>query len=380
MLNIKPIQLLFFTVFLYTSVAAQSLDVAGGTGVSKQKMQQLYEEIKTPYKYGLVVIPVSNDQKLDCPSVFREGGKWYMTYIVFDGRGYETWLAESSDLLSWKTQGRLLSFSGDTTVWDASQKAGYIAIQNQKWGGSYAWEKYKGKYWMSYIGGNTRGYEAGDLSIGIAYTDRDLTLPHEWKRLEKPVLTAKDKDVRWWENRKLFKSTVIRDPKKLTGHEFVMYYNANGDSAKNNIKTRWYERIGMAVSDDMVSWQRFNTEPVVHHPAGITGDAVIQQIGDTYVMFYFGAFWKDRKGGFNRFAASNDLVHWTDWEGGNLIESSTPYDAVFAHKSFVVKHQGIVYHYYCAVNKAGQRGIAVATSKDMGTGKLSFVKAEGKAQ
>jgi len=361
--------LFFFALWTSIGAIAQSLD--------QKEMQGLYEEIKTPFKYGLVVVPANNDKKLDCPSVFRQGKLWYMTYIVFDGKGYETWLAESKNLLDWKTKGKLLSFS-DTTGWDGTQKAGYIALQDPAWGGSYAWKKYKGKFWMSYFGGNTTGYEAGDLSIGMAYTTKDITVPHEWERLSKPVLTAKDRDVRWWENRKLFKSTVIHDPKKLSGHEFVMYYNANGDSARNNIKTRWYERIGMAVSDDMMNWQRYKIDPVVHHPAGITGDAVIQKIGDTYVMFYFGAFWNDRKGGFNRFAASKDLVNWTDWTGDNLIESSTPYDEVFAHKSFVVKHKGIVYHYYCAVNKAGQRGIAVATSKDLGTGKLSFAAAERK--
>lgn len=343
-----------------------------GAVVSAEKMKAIYEEVKTPHKYGMVVVPVSNDKKLDCPTVFRKGDKWYMTYIVFDGRGYETWLSESTNLLDWTTKGRLLSFS-DTTHWDGNQKAGYPALQDPTWEGSYQWQKYKGKYWMSYFGGNTTGYEAGDLSIGMAFTNGSLTKPHEWQRLEQPVLTAKDADTRWWENRKLFKSSIIRDTKKLTGHEFVMYYNANGDSAKNNIKTRWYERIGMAVSDDMKKWTRFNIDPVVHHPVGITGDGVIQKIGDVYVMFYFGAFWQDRKGGFNRFAVSEDLVNWTDWEGENLIESSMPYDEVFAHKSFVLKHNGVVYHYYCGVNKAEQRGIAVATSKDLGTTKVNFV-------
>jgi predicted GH43/DUF377 family glycosyl hydrolase len=374
--NLKALHLLIVTFFLYTAVHAQP-SARGKSLISQNKMQELYDEIKTPYKYGLAVVPVSDAQKLDCPSVFREGNKWYMTYIVFDGKGYETWLAESNDLLSWKTKGRLLSFSADSSRWDANQKAGYIALQDPEWGGSYAWEKYKGKYWMSYFGGNSKGYEAGDLSIGIANTRGNPAVPHEWNRQDQPILTAKDQDVRWWENRKLFKSTVIRDPKKLTGHEFVMYYNANGDSAKNNIKTRWYERIGMAVSDDMVSWKRYQTEPVVHHPAGITGDAVLQKIGDTYVMFYFGAFWTNRKGGFNRFAASKDLLHWTDWNGASLIESSKPYDEVFAHKSFVLKYKDVVYHYYCAVNKAGQRGIAVATSRDLGLSQLNFVTAGG---
>ncbi|GAB4030552.1 glycoside hydrolase family protein [Spirosoma jeollabukense] len=341
--------------------------------VSDAQLQRIYDEVKTPFKYGLVMTPADNSRKLDCPTVFQKGRKWYMTYLIYDGRGYETWLAKSNDLLNWETLGRIMSFS-DSTQWDANQKAGYNALQDYQWGGNYALEKYQNKYWLSYIGGAAKGYEAGDLSIGIASTAQDPTKVHEWQRQAKPVLTAKDPDTRWWENRKLYKSTVIHDPKKLTGHPFVMYYNANGDTTGVN-KTRWFERIGMAVSDDMLNWQRFQKEPVLMHSAGITGDAVIQKIGDLYVMFYFGAFWEDRKGAFNRFAVSTDLVNWTDWTGANLVEPSEPYDDLYAHKSFVVKHKGVVYHFYCAVNKAEQRGIAVATSVDLGKSKKIFVPA-----
>jgi hypothetical protein len=89
-------------------------------------------------------------------------------------------------------------------------------------------------------------------------------------------------------------------------------------------------------------------------------------------MFYFGAFWKDTKGAFNRFACSRDLVHWTEWKGDDLIASSEPYDDMFAHKSCVIKYNGVVYHFYCAVNKKDQRGIAVATSMDMGKSAVQF--------
>lgn len=344
------------------------------TTVPDSVMQRIYEQVKTPYKYGLVVVPADNDKKLDCPTVFRKGKNWFMTYVIFNGRGYETWLSESRDLLHWTTKGRLLSFSADTTLWDASQKAGYPALEDIQFGGSYQWQPYNKKYWMSYFGGRETGYEAGLLSLGMAYSAKDPSKPHEFQRLPQPVLTSKDSDVRWWENKKQFKSSVIWDKQKITGHPFVMYYNANGDSAKDNKKTRWFERIGMAVSDDMVHWKRYLAEPVVHHPVGITGDAVIQQIGNVYVMFYFGAFWQDRKGAFNRFACSYDLVNWTDWQGANLIESSTPYDERFAHKSFVVKYNGVVYHFYCGVNNKDQRGIAVATSKDLGKSSVEFVK------
>lgn len=366
----KPLTIFLFLSLFCLTVFAQN----SARTVSKERMQAVFNEIKTPYKYGLVVVPKNDSQKVDCPTVFRKDGRWYMTYIVFDGRGYETWLAKSKDLLHWQAMGKILSHSKDTTLWDASQKAGYLSLVNTTWGGDYALQKYNGNYWLSYFGGKERGYEAGLLSIGMAHTAKDPATAHEWQRLQKPVLTSLDEDVRWWENKKEFKNTVIWDKQKQTGYPFVMYYNANGDTAKDNKKTRWFERIGMAVSNDMVNWKRFNPEPVVHHPAGITGDPFLQKIGDLWVMFYFGAFWLDRKGAFNRFACSYDLVNWTDWGGDNLIESSEPYDEQYAHKSCVVKYNGVVYHFYNAVNKKQQRGIAVATSKDLGKSKISFVQ------
>lgn len=365
--------------FLFFWALAQLVCICGytQTEVSQSVMQQIYDEVKTPFKYGLVIAPENDSFKIDCPSVFRKKKNWYMTYIRFTGRGYETWLAKSKNLLEWKTLGRIMSFSDttdkDNMDWDANQKAGYIALADIHWAGSYELEKFNNKYWMSYIGGKETGYEAGKLSIGIAHTTGDVTKPHEWIRVGDPVLSATDIDVRWWENKKLFKSTIIWDKNKTLGHPFVMYYNANGDTSNNTPKWRWFERIGMAVSDDMINWQRYQTDPVVHHKIGITGDAVIQKmIGDLWVMFYFGAFWEGRKDAFNRFACSYDLVHWTDWNGEDLIKSSEPFDEKYAHKPFVVKWKGVVYHFYCAVDSKDHRGIAVATSVDKGKSKLKF--------
>jgi predicted GH43/DUF377 family glycosyl hydrolase len=362
-----------FKIILFLVLSTFSVQAQVSNSVSQAEMEKIYQEVKTPFKYGLVMVPEDKDHKMDCPTIFKKGKYWYMTYLIFSGRGYETWLSKSKDLLHWENQGKLLSF-GDNGLWDDNQKAGYNALLDIKWGGDYGVNQFDGNYWMSYFGGKEKGYEVEPLSIGMAYAKNHPSIMQEWSRLDKPVLTSADEDVRWWENRnKLFKSTVIEDPKRLTGHPFIMYYNAVGDSLANNKKTRWYERIGMAVSDDMVHWQRFNKNPVVHHPVGITGDAIIQKIDANYVMFYFGAFWQDRKGSFNRFAVSKDLVNWTDWTGDNLIESSEKYDELYAHKSFVLKHKGIVYHFYCAVNKQDQRGIAVATSKDLGKSKVNFV-------
>jgi len=324
------------------------------TVVSKETMEQVFDEIKTPHKYGIVFKHPDANKLMDSPTIFKKNGVWYMTYIVFDGKGYETWMAESKDLLHWKSLGKILSFSKDS--WDANQKAGYMSLVDIDWGGSYKVEKFQNKYWMSYLGGNTIGYEAGVLGVGMAYNST-LTKPVEWQTATTPILQPKDIDARWFENKTIYKSTVIRDQQKLTSHPFVMYYNAKGDTAK-------YESIGMAVSDDMVSWKRYGVPPVITKYKGICGDAQIVKINKLYVMFYFGAFWKP--GAFERFACSYDLVNWTDWDGEDLIKSSTDDDETYAHKPWVIKWKGVVYHFYNAVGKSG-RVIALATSKDLQT-------------
>lgn len=360
--------------FTFLVILLSSCYAARGQGntrpVSDSVMQSIYREIKTPYKYGLVVVPPDNSLAFDCPTVFRSGSRWLMTYIVYDKRGYETWIAQSRDLLHWRTLGRILSFS-DSSDWDSNQKAGYIALEDYRWGGSYTLGKYDGKYWMSYIGGPTRGYEAGVLSIGMAYTSGNPAKAHEWSRLKAPVLSIHDADDSWWDNKTLYKSTVIWDKSRRLGHPFVMYYNAKGTDPAH--KKPDVERIGMAVSDDMVHWKRFGTDPVLDHHKGITGDPYIEKIGDVWVMFYFGAWWGPVDGAFNRFACSYDMVHWTDWKGPNLIQPSEPYDDQYAHKSSVIRYKGVVYHFYCATNKANQRGIAVATSRDLGESAVHFV-------
>ena len=352
--------------------------------VSQERMADIYEEVKTPYKYGLVLAPDNNNYKMDCPTVFREGNKWYMTYVIYngkgakDGRGYETWLAESDDLLHWNTKGRVLSFRDGT--WDCSQRGGFPALPDMEWGGSYALQTYKDKHWMTYIGGEGPGYEAvtAPLYVGLAWTKDDIGTAHEWESFDKPILSIHDKDAQWWEKLTQYKSTVYWDKDETFGVPFVMFYNAGGRHPETGMKG---ERVGIALSKDMKKWKRYAGNPVFAHEAEgtITGDAHIQKMGDVYVMFYFSAFDPSRKyKAYNTFACSYDLVHWYDWKGADLITPSKSYDELFAHKSYVVKHDGVVYHFYCAVNNHEQRGIAVATSKPMGRSSVRFPKPDQK--
>ena len=236
--------------------------------VSPERMNAIYEEVKTPYKAGMELVP-EDGEMLDNPMVFRHGKSWYMMFIRFDGKGYETHLAMSDDLMKWKRLGRIFS-RGEKGAWD---------------------------------------------------------------------------------------------PSRSCGGRFVNFYNAKQRGV-------WRETIGMAVSDDMLHWRRVGDGPVVENgtPAQhcISGDPTVRRINDVWVMFYFGYKWKRGvDGAFDTFACSYDLKHWTKWEGEPLVKPSERYDCIHAHKPWVLKHDGVVYHWYCAVGKLNGRevrGIALATS------------------
>lgn len=321
--------------------------------ISASELQAVFDEVKTPYKYGVLLEP-EKGQFLDCPNVFRYGDAWYMVYVtITDKVGYETCLARSEDLLNWVQLGKILPFADEG--WDKWQADGSIALVEPTWGGSANVQSFKGKYWLSYFGGAKRGYETDPLSIGMAWTT-EPGLSKPWHRLsENPVLTPDHPNAREFEQATLYKSHILWDKSESLGAPFIMYYNAKQQGP-------WIERIGMATSHDMVHWQYYGQEPVIDNGKGISGDPQIVRMGDLWVMFYFGAGWQP--GAFDTFAASRDLVHWTKWTGPNLIEPSKPWDKTFAHKPWLLKHEGVVYHFYCAV-AGDNRTIALATSVDL---------------
>lgn len=323
--------------------------------ISKEKLQSIYEKIKTPYKYGAVI--KSDEYLTDSPSVFRYDGKWYMYYIMIHKNvkdsGYETHYASSDDLINWKYEGKL--FERLTKEhWDSRQIAGYAAFVDMNFGGSNEIRPVNGKYYMAYLGGNLNGYETDPLSMGLAYAQTPIT---KFKRFEKPIMSPFDKDAREFETLTLYKSDMFIDEAEVTGHRFVNAYNAKPLDNK--------ERIYLAVSDDGEHWKRYLDTPIIDETKTIddlliSGDPQIVKLDGYYVMFFFRSI--ENGGAYNTFAVSENLVDWTIWDGEPLIKPEYEWENVFAHKSCVVKYNGIVYHYYCAVNDKGERFIALATS------------------
>jgi len=76
--------------------------------------KEIIEKYRTPYKLGRPVLTGSgvegtfDSKAVDCPFVFCHNGLFYMMYVGFDGTGYQTGLASSTDLIHWIKKGVIL--------------------------------------------------------------------------------------------------------------------------------------------------------------------------------------------------------------------------------------------------------------------------------
>ncbi len=322
--------------------------------VSAEKMAEIYKKIKTTGK-KIPIMRLEEDMT-DSPSVFRYGDKWYLYYISISKditkSGYETHIAESDDLINW-TKIETVFKRNDLNRWDSKQCAGYAAFIDINFDGTNELQKVNGKYYMSYLAGNSDGYEPDPLYMGQAFGD-DPTNAEGITRFENPILAPEDADHRFGEEKTLYKSFMFIDEALVTGFKYVNIYNAKAMDRT--------ERIFLAVSNDGEHWERYgdkyvfskkDTDPTIL----ITGDPQIVKIDDVYVMFYF--TWCESTGAYNTFACSYDLVNWTDWQGEPLVKPDSELDDIHAHKTWFVRHNGKNYHFYDAVNTKGERFIAV---------------------
>lgn len=326
--------------------------------VTEQEMQAVYQKIITPKKIGPII--KTEDYLTDSPTVFKKDGVFYMYYIAISKdcniSGYETHLSKSEDLINWEYCGTVFK-RNDLNRWDSKQCAGYAAFIDNDYSGNFEIQKVNGSYYVSYLAGNSDGYEPDPLYMGLAKTS-DPTDPNSFERFSEPILRPDDFDSRENERCTLYKSYMFEDSLKATDYKYVNVYNAK------NI-TDGTERIFLAVSNDGENWERYGNTAVVDLITGdpngrICGDPQIIRIDDIYVMLFFRHI--SGCGAFNTFACSRDLINWTCWQGNPLIESEYEWENVHAHKPCFIRHNGKNYHFYCAVNDKKERFIALATS------------------
>lgn len=75
--------------------------VAFSPRIARAETSEIPPDLRTPYKFNRLVVAASHQpgafdsESVDAPFVFRHGRRFYMTYIGFDGQGYQTGLASS---------------------------------------------------------------------------------------------------------------------------------------------------------------------------------------------------------------------------------------------------------------------------------------------
>ena len=291
----------------------------------------------------------------DVPTVFQIPGdpKWYMSFIGFDGNGYQSFVAESDDLIHW-TKFRLAMGYGPEGDFDH----GGVVL------GAYLYESYDlkarrllkkrdGQYWSLY-GAYPRqgGYELRPGYEGVAVSEEGL----RWRREhDRPILSIHQADVGDWEKDCIYQPWLVEH-----GGRFHNFYNAANGSI---------EQTGLARSDNLLDWTRHPGNPVI--PIGpkasfnevFSSDPKVYRDGDHWTMIFFGV----GRGHAHIMAAfSRDLENWAVDPEPLYRAGGHPdgLDAEHAHKVSLVfnPENETFYLFYNAVGTKG-RGIGLITSK-----------------
>lgn len=292
----------------------------------------------------------------DVPTVFQIPGdkKWYMSFIGFNGKGYNSFVAVSDDLVHWREMRLAMGFGAENEFDHGGRVLGGYLFASYDIKAPRTLAKRDGKYWSLY-GAYPRqgGLELRPGYEGLASSIDGLA----WTRVGKdPIMSVHDKDCGEWERDCIYQPWLVAHEGK-----FYDFYNAaNGP----------LEQSGIAVSRDLINWTRYTGNPVVRNRQGgydesFCSDPKVFRDGDHWSMFYFGI---GRGGGHIMVAFSRDLLHWTADPEPLYKAGGHPggLDRTYAHKMALVYNpaNATYYMFYCATGDKG-RGIGLITSKPL---------------
>ena len=319
----------------------------------------LIRHVRTPYKAGRLLLSPSyqsgsyDSHAVDCPFPFSHQGTFGMTFVGWDGKGYRTGLAWSGDLLKWEKEGMVIDRGPSGSITEHNVALTCI-LRDNKLESPGELRPVDGLFVGTYHAYPQPGYEEGPAVIGLC-TSPDL---RRWETGE-PIL--RPHPACSWEAGGLYKSWLLEH-----AGTYYLFYNA-----KNLTRGPWREQTGLAISNDLVHWERYGGNPLLTNgPSGafddiFASDPCVMRYEDSWVLFYFG-YCSDghaRDG----CAFSPNLLHW-EKSAEILVDVSPPgaIDSIHAHKPGIVSHAGILYHFYCGVapmNGAQQGGIMPVESR-----------------
>lgn len=292
----------------------------------------------------------------DVPTVFQIPGddRWYLSFVGYNGEGYQSFIAESDDLVHWDNMRLALGFGPAGGFDHGGVVLGAYLYEDYDIKAPRILKKKDGLFWSLY-GAYPRqgGYELRPGSEGVTISQDGLT----WERhLDDPILSVYQWDCAAWEKDCIYQPWLVEH----NGIYFNFYNAANGKK----------EQLGLATSNDLVNWKRYSYNPVIRHGGPgefnevFSSDIKVFRDGDHWTGFFFGV---GQGGAHIMVAFSSDLYHWTvDPEplyraGGN----PSGIDGKYAHKISLVWNPDAesYYLYYCAVDQTGNRGIGLITSR-----------------
>lgn len=304
--------------------------------------------------------PEMNFQCVDCPFVFQIEGDplWYMFYTGYEGIGYQTMLASSTDLVHWTKEGLVMGYGEEGRFDYGGVTFGGTLFHSYDIKAPRHLKKVDGQYIVLFGAYPIQGgYEPRPGAEGLARSGNGL----QWYREEgiTPILSINGASE--WEKDCIYQPWLVE-------HENTYYNFYNAANGR-------YEQTGIAISKDLTSWERFSANPVL--PNGKKGsfnevfcsDGKVFFDEDHWVMFYFGVnIHEDIWRAHIMAAYSLDLIHWHKDEEPLYRAGGHPggLDEEYAHKiSLAYNPQNDTYYmFYAAVGQMG-RGIGLLTSRKL---------------
>jgi beta-xylosidase len=281
-----------------------------------------------------------------------------MTYVGFDGAGYQTGLAESTNLIDWKKLGCILRRDPGSPVTRHNIAMNWI-LRDSRLKSMGELKRVQGKYLGVYHAYPNAGLEEGPAVIGLCWSS-DLM---HWD-VESLILSPKDGAD--WERGGLYKPCLLEEQ-----GTYYLFYNAKTVPLPKSQGGRWHEQTGVATSTDLKTWKRYQGNPIIRNgPAGspderFASDPCVLIDGREWVLFYFGL---DGRGVARELVAVGDSPFQMTKLNRILVDVGPPgsVDSTYAHKPSIIFHDESLYHFYCAVSGKWPnevRGISVARSR-----------------
>lgn len=303
-------------------------------------------------------------QMTDVPTVYQLPGDiatYYMSFVGFDGEGYQSFVAKSNNLVAWSSFQLSMGYGEEGKFDHGGVVLGAYLYESYHIDAPRVLKKTNDDKFISLYGAYAKknAYEPDPGFQGLACSNDGINWMREH---DESILSIHGPgEVRRWEKDSIYQPWLVE-------HDGIYYnfYNAKQ-------MPEWIEQIGLARSQDLLEeWERHDDNPII----GVSKDGFDTQFcsdpkvfwDDTekhWVMFYYGV---GLGAAHIMVAFSRDLIHWIRDDiplyqaGGN----PSGIDKHYAHKVSVVYNprNETYYMFYCAVGENG-RGIGLITSKPL---------------